>query len=240
MANDPVSLSMITFFFNEEEDLPGYLETVTGKFAKAAARRPFHWEIVLVDDGSTDRSGQIVTAFIADHPRWKIHLRAYQPNRGIGHALVEGIQCCRNEYVFWNDVDLHFDLLDLDRILPLLTPQTVVVAYKDRVFYKQFVPWFVSRTNYYLLKMMFFPRIRDFQFVQFYPRHFLQHTPIVSRSSLIPCELLTRVRQAGLRIAQVPLHYHSPQHRRQSKCMNLQNIFFTFRDIFKLRLMLWR
>ena len=123
-------------------------------------------------------------------------------------------------------------------MLSLLKCKEKNVFKKKNLKYKELGPRMVSRVNYYLLKFTFFWRIKDFQFVQFYPARYIKNVPIISRSSLIPCELLTRSRRYGYRLHQVPLHYHSARHDRQSKCMNLKNIFFTLRDLIKLRLSL--
>ncbi len=225
---------MITFFYNEEDEMGDYLETVAKKFEIMAEKLDFEYEMVMVDDGSTDRSKKIVEAFTEQHKDIKIILHSYPVNKGIGNALVEGLRLCNNDYVFWNDVDMHFDILDMDKILPHLDDKTIVVAYKDSLMYKKRASWIVSRTNYYLLKFIFYPSIRDFQFVQFYPREYVQHAKIISRSSLIPCELLTRSK--GVKsVTQVPLHYYSPPHRRKSKCLNAKNVAFTLRDISRLK-----
>lgn len=229
---------MITFFYNEEKDILDYLNTVTEKFGIAAQQHSFDFEIVMVDDGSTDQSKAIVQNFIHTHSEFKIRLHSYPVNKGIGHALVEGLTNCQYDYIFWNDVDMHFDILDIDKILPRLRQDTIVVVHKNNIKYKEFGPWLVSRTNYYMLKTLFFWKIKDFQFVQFYPADYLKNVPIISRSSLIPCELLTRSRRYGYQIRQIPLLYYSPGNDRQSKCMNVKNIYFTLRDMLRLRISL--
>jgi len=232
------SLSMITFFYNEEADISAYLTTVSEKFEIAAERHHFRYEIVMVNDGSTDRSEEIVNNFMSQNPHLEITLHSYPENKGIGHALVAGVKCCKYDYIFWNDVDSHFDILDIDKIFCHLRPDTIVVTYKNNIKYKEFGPWLVSRVNYYLLKSTFFWRVKDFQFVQFYPAQYIKKVPIISRSSLIPCELMTRSRRYRYRLHQIPMHYYSTRHDRQSKCMNLKNIYFTLRDLMKLRLTL--
>ena len=238
MTKEPLSLSMITFFYNEEKDILKYLKTVTEKLQVTAKKYGFEYEIVMVDDGSTDASRKIVEDYIHRNPETKIILYSYPQNKGIGNALVEGLRLCKNDYIFWNDVDLHFDILDIGTILPHLNSHTIVSAYKNKVLYKEFGPWLISRTNYYLLKFFFCFQIKDFQFVQFYPQSFIKNVEIISRSSLIPCELLTRSKKQNFNIIQIPLTYCSPPHERKSKCMNLKNIYFTFRDILKLRIRL--
>jgi glycosyltransferase involved in cell wall biosynthesis len=228
---------MITFFYDEENDIRDYLRTVVSKFEVASKEQKFDYEIVMVDDGSTDNSKQIVEDFMGEHTDARITLHSYRQNRGIGHALVQGLKLCAYDYVFWNDVDMHFNISDLSKIIPHLNNQSIVVGYKTNIIYKKFVPWFVSRTNYYLLKSIFYPKIRDFQFVQFYPRDYIRGVDVRSRSSLIPCELLTRSKRK-YRIKQVPLYYSSPCDGRKSKCVNAKNISLTVWDILKLRIWL--
>jgi glycosyltransferase involved in cell wall biosynthesis len=235
MGNSRMSLSMITFFYNEEDYILDYLQTVVSKFEGISRKVGCKYEIVMVDDGSTDDSRSIVEGFMSENPNASIILHSYDVNRGIGHALVQGLKLCSYDYVFWNDVDMHFDISDLAKIIPHLDQNTIVVGYKTNILYKRFVPWFVSRTNYYLLKILFYPGIKDFQFVQFYPREYVRRTEILSRSSLIPCELLTRSKDE-YRIKHVPLYYTSPGDERHSKCVNLKTISCTLRDILRLRL----
>jgi len=237
MTSKKITLSMITFFYNEEEFILDYLQTVISKFEVMSQRETFDYEIVMVDDGSNDNSKSIVEGFIRENTDARIILHSYGENRGIGHALVDGLKICSYDYVFWNDVDMHFDISDLSKIIPHLSSHSIVVGYKINILYKRFVPWFLSRTNYYLLKTIFYPKIKDFQFVQFYPRDYIWDVEILSRSSLIPCELLTRSK-GKYRIKHVPLYYSSPDDERKSKCVNVKNISLTLKDILKLRVWL--
>ena len=233
-----ISLSMITFFYNEEEEILEYLKIVTDKFEKIKKNFDYDYEIVLVNDGSTDNSKKIVEKYILENKNISFKLVSYEENKGIGYALIQGLKNCSNDYVFWNDVDLHFNIDDLGKIFNLLNESTIVVTYKINILYKTFIPWFVSRVNYNLLKFLFYRKIKDFQFVQFFPKKFIKNIKIISRSSLIPCELLSRSK-GKYNIEQVGLYYTSPSEERKSKCLNFQNIYYTFRDIFKLRIKLW-
>lgn len=235
MNSEKIKLSMITFFYNEEEYILDYLQIVISKFEAMSKKENFDYEIVMVDDGSSDNSKSIVEDFMSKNANTRIILHSYGENRGIGHALVQGLKLCSYDYVFWNDVDMHFDISDLSKIIPHLNSHSIVVGYKTNIIYKRFVPWFVSRTNYYLLKTIFYPEIKDFQFVQFYPRDYIRGVEILSRSSLIPCELLTRSK-GKYRIKHVPLYYTSPSDERKSKCVNVKNISLTLRDILRLQI----
>lgn len=231
-----LTLSMVTFFYNEENVMADYLKTVTEKFKIVSSKSKFGYEIIMIDDGSTDKSREIVKKFIEKNKEIKLILHSCQTNKGIGYAFIEGVKRASNDYIFSNDIDMHFDILDLEKVIPLLEQKTIVVVYKRNITYKRFFPWMVSRANYYILKLLFYPEIKDFQFVQFYPKKFIKGVEIISRSSLIACELLTRSKDMGYKLSQTPLYYTSPQDNRKSKCLNLKTIFNTLRDIKKLKM----
>ena len=92
-------LSVICPFYNEEniiskavQGMLAYLDTLA-----------LDWELILVNDGSTDRSAQLLTSIIAAHP--KAQLVSYAVNRGRGHALRTGIAAARGEVLVTTEVD---------------------------------------------------------------------------------------------------------------------------------------
>jgi glycosyltransferase involved in cell wall biosynthesis len=99
--------------FNEEANVAAAIEN-----AVAAARQcSERYEIVVVDDGSTDGTVRAAGELVAREPnlRMIIHTR----NRGYGEALRSGIAAARMEWVLLADADLQFDLRDLADFVPL-------------------------------------------------------------------------------------------------------------------------
>jgi len=82
---DAPELSVVVPAYNEERRLPITLENII-PFLEASGRS---FEVILVDDGSTDRTLALMREWAAAHPG--VQAVAQQPNRGKGRALAEGV-----------------------------------------------------------------------------------------------------------------------------------------------------
>ncbi|HEX6799217.1 MAG TPA: glycosyltransferase family 2 protein, partial [Ktedonobacterales bacterium] len=98
-------LSVVLPAYNEEAVIA---ETVTRCLRVLAALAP-DFEIIVVDDGSRDRTGAIADALAAAHPA---HVRVVhnRPNRGYGGALMAGFDAAAKELAFFMDSDGQFDI----------------------------------------------------------------------------------------------------------------------------------
>jgi glycosyltransferase involved in cell wall biosynthesis len=221
------SVSLITFAYNEEI----LLETQIRKWLRQMTDSRLDFEIILVDDGSTDGTAKIATALALEYEQLRvIH---HETNRGVGYAARTARQYVTKEYVFWNDIDEHFSLEDLKTILLLLDKWDLVVGVKKHLRGKATFNWIKSRLNYYVIKWLFLSRIRDFQFVQFYPREFFcEGIDLESYSSFIPAECILKAEAIGLSVLQVPLDYHAQyNHVRPPKCSDLGTIMTSVKNI---------
>jgi dolichyl-phosphate beta-glucosyltransferase len=110
-AEDDVDLSVVIPAYNEERRLGPTLDAVTS-YLGAAGDRFGTWEVVVADDGSTDGTGDLVTA----HPDPRVRLVAADRNRGKGHALRLGVLATRGRRVLVTDADLAAPIEELDRL----------------------------------------------------------------------------------------------------------------------------
>lgn len=223
------SFSLITFAYNEEAIIESQIRRWVVQLKKFAD----DFEIILVNDGSTDKTGAMADRLAEEFPELRVF--HHEKNMGGGHAARTARRYVTKDYVFWNDMDGHFDLDDLEKVIPLLEENDVVVAYKQKILRTK--SWFnllKSRVNYYLIKALFLSPIKDFQFVQFFPRRFfLDGIVLESYSSFIPAECVIKARAVGLRIAQLELHYHSHIAKvRPSKSNTFKNIALSITNIF--------
>lgn len=111
----PVHLSIILPMYNEEARVGASLE----KLVAYMRERPYTWELLAVDDGSTDGTRAIVDAFIATTPHSPIRLLE-EPHRGKGHAIQAGVARARGAYLLFSDTDLSTPIDELERFLPLV------------------------------------------------------------------------------------------------------------------------
>ena len=129
MNENPISaLSVIVPVFNEAESLPRLLETLTAVLTGL----PYAYEIILVNDGSTDGSLNVMRAFGATHPEVKVV--DFRRNYGQTAALMAGIDHATNDVVVMIDADLQNDPTDIPRLLAKLDEGYDVVSgwRKDR------------------------------------------------------------------------------------------------------------
>src|SRR3954452_3127123 len=114
------SLSIVLPCFDEEPNVARAIEE-----ARRAARRfAEHFEILVVDDGSTDRTAEIA----AREP--DVRVLAHERNRGYGAAVRTGLDASRSEWVLLTDGDLQFDLSELEAFVPLADGHELIAGFR--------------------------------------------------------------------------------------------------------------
>jgi glycosyltransferase involved in cell wall biosynthesis len=164
------------------------------------------YEIIVVDDGSTDRTGAIADRLASENR----HIRVihHPKNQGYGLALRSGFAAARYELVFYTDGDLQFDVAELAKLIPLMREADIVSAYKLRRmdgWERRIVSW-VYNTS---LRVLFGLPIRDVNCgFKLYRREIFDRITLHSTRGLIDAEVLLKARRAGFRIAQIGVtHY---------------------------------
>jgi len=121
----PPALSIVLPAYNEE----GNIERVVRDAASAAAELAPPYEIVVVDDGSRDRTADILTALAAEMDG-RLRVVRHPRNEGYGAALRDGFRATRGELVFYTDSDNQFDLRELAGVLPLMKDVDAVLGFR--------------------------------------------------------------------------------------------------------------
>ena len=80
-----VDLTLFVACYNEEKNIRGTLETLRQALSEFA----FTWEIIVIDDCSTDRSAEVVREFITENPKLPVYLKVNESNRGLGYNFTE-------------------------------------------------------------------------------------------------------------------------------------------------------
>lgn len=104
-----MKLSLVIPAYNESSIIADTLRAVTARLAEIDPE----YELLLVDDGSTDGMAELVKPFENDHVR----LLGYHPNRGKGCAVRVGMLAARGDYVFHTDADLAYGLENIPDML---------------------------------------------------------------------------------------------------------------------------
>lgn len=165
------------------------------------------FEVIVVDDASTDRTAALLEDYAHGHAQVKV-LRN-ERNAGAGSSMLRGMRAAKCELVVNNAMDYPFDLRDLDKMCSRLQAADVVVAARTGrpgyTVYRRLLS-FVNRC---LLQLLFRLPVTDCNFVQLYRRRVLESAEFDSRSAgFLPAEMLVRARDQGFRTTEVPITYH--------------------------------
>jgi len=177
--------------------------------ATAAAERVAKaHEILVVDDGSTDRTRALAEAAAARDPH--VRVLVHEHNRGYGAALRTGLEAARLPWVFLTDADLQFDLGELELFLPAAVDHDLVAGYRlDRA--DPLRRRLDAAAWNALVRRTFRVPVRDVDCAFKLLRGDLAHSlRIISDGAMVSTELITRARLAGARIAEVGVH-HRPR-----------------------------
>ena len=133
-------LTIVVPAFNEGARLGSSLE----KIKSYAESKPFSLELIVVDDGSRDRTAELLAEFADHFPAMRI-LR-HEPNRGKGYTVRRGVLEARGEFVAFTDADLSAPIEDMDTLLRALESGHADAAAGSRALSRKLIgvhqPWF--------------------------------------------------------------------------------------------------
>jgi glycosyltransferase involved in cell wall biosynthesis len=195
------------------------------------------FEVVIVDDGSRDGTGEQGRALAAENPR--VRYVRHEANRGYGEAVRTGMLSATKEAIFFTDGDQQFDLADLGTLWPLLAERDVVVGYR---IHRADPPHrlLIAFTYNRVLRLLFGLRTRDVDcaFKLFRAEVARQVSP-QSGGAFFSAEFLLRAQHQGFRVGEVGVH-HYPRKLGKPKGATIAVILRTFREMFALRRRLGR
>lgn len=222
-------LSIFFPFWNEEKNI----ENVVKKAIPVAKRVALNWEILMIDDGSSDRTLEICKKLAEGDP---MHLRviSHKPNRGYGAALREGFENAKYDLVVFNDGDGQFDFSESLKFIEKIKSADIVIGFRKkrrdhpmrRVLMQLLKIWDFIFFGFYFIDI-------DCGFKLFRKSAIKRIFPLKSEGAMITTEILAKTRKAKLKIAEVEvLHY--PRLYGDQSGGNLRVIFRAIRESFKL------
>ena len=203
-------LSAVLPAYNEEGNLFAVVDGVRAAFSKITQ----DFEIIVVDDGSSDRTGGIADALAREDPRVvAIH---HESNRGYGAALRTGFAAVTKGFIFYTDTDRQFDLSEFERLLPLIPGADVVTGFRENrqdPLHRRLNASVYNR----MLAALFGLRVRDVDCAfKVYRSEVLKSLDLSSDSIFISAEALIKAAQRGCVIRECPVTHFPRGHGRQT------------------------
>ncbi|HEX3244486.1 MAG TPA: glycosyltransferase family 2 protein [Chloroflexota bacterium] len=165
------------------------------------------YEIIVVNDGSPDHTGQVLADLEPHYPRLRII--THEKNRGYGGALRSGFKHASKELIFYTDGDAQYDPREARLLFEQMRDDVdVVQGYKiqrsdpiERII--------IGRLYHHTVKTAFGLKLRDvdcdFRLIR---RDMFKHLNVNSDSGVICVELMKKLQDAGARIVEVPVHHY--------------------------------
>jgi glycosyltransferase involved in cell wall biosynthesis len=196
------SVSIVLPCFNEEANIAESIRNATA----AAVMSSEKYEVIVVDDGSTDGTARVASHAIESDPH--VRLIVHTRNRGYGDAVRSGIDAARMDWVLLTDADLQFDLRELADFIPVTRSADVLwgqrILRQDRLSRRA-----NSAAWNRLMRALFRLPVRDvdcaFKLIR---RDLLRRFVLDTSGAMISTELLVRCRAEGARVVEIGVHHH--------------------------------
>ncbi len=198
------SLSLFFPAWNEEE----YVERAVSRAKKVLERLTDDWEIIVVNDASSDRTRDIAEALSRADPR--IRCVSHEVNQKLGGAMKTGFSSSTKDIVIYSDMDLPFDLNELERALHLVEylEADMICAFRfDRTSEgpKRIVYSFVYN---FIIRSLFDVYVKDINFsFKVVHRRVLESLELKSQGSFIDAELVVKAIRNGFKVFQMGVDY---------------------------------
>ncbi len=215
--NDPgrkgsagVEISAVLPAHNEVENLAA----VVRPLAAALERLVDRFEIVIVNDGSSDGTADLADKLALEDER--VHVVHHAVNQGYGAALVSGFDdgCC--DWLFFTDADGQFDVCEIKSLVELAGEHDFIVGYREA----RDDPWhrrLYGRLFSWSVRTLFGVNVRDVNCAyKLFRRDLIAQAPLQTRGALINAEILVVAKQKGVDPVEVPVTHRPRRHGEQS------------------------
>jgi glycosyltransferase involved in cell wall biosynthesis len=224
----PGSLSLVLPAHNEEDNIRIVVEDAL----RVLPQYTDTFEIIPVNDGSRDATGDILQQLAADDDR--VRPVSYTMNKGYGGALVSGFDATRYDYVMFMDADRQFDIADIARLAPFVGRYDIVAGFRM----ERSDP-LIRRINAEVfnvaVRILFGVHLRDLDCAfKIFRGDQLRSLDLISNGALINCEMQAKLRRQGATLQQVGVE-HYPRIAGNPTGGSLKVILKAMRDILILR-----
>jgi glycosyltransferase involved in cell wall biosynthesis len=197
------SLSFVFPMYNEIDNI----ETCVKGARQIGDQMGIDYEIVIVDDASTDGCGVLADKLAESYPVIKVF--HHSVNRKLGGALKTGFAHAAKEYILYMDSDLPLDFADVCAAIPKIGAADMLIGYRktrDEPLRRKFISKVYNR----VIRLLFGLKVRDVNFsFKLFRRELFQQIVLYAEGSFIDAELLIETYKKGYVIREVGLNYYS-------------------------------
>jgi glycosyltransferase involved in cell wall biosynthesis len=195
------SLSVFYPCFNEEKNIPLFVDEAVKFLPKVAAK----FEIIIVDDGSSDKTQAVAEDLTRKFPQVK--LVSHHENRGYGAALRTGFESAQYDWIFFTDGDLQFKLDQLAEFIPYTETHHVIIGYRKKRAEGKLRAFNASLFKLYI-DLLFRVGVKDIDCAfKLFHRKTLQSLHLESTGAFTSSEILYKLKKRGEKFIQLPVNH---------------------------------
>lgn len=237
-----IFLSVIIPAFNEGENFKkGVLKEVDGYLRKQS----YTWEVVIVDDGSTDKTVSLIEGFIKDRKNWRL---LKNPHQGKSQTVIAGLRKARGENLIFTDFDQATPIKEAEKLLDKIRDYDVVIGSREiKGARREKEPEYrhlMGKVFNFLVQILAVKGIHDTQcgfklFKKPVIKKVLSKIKIAKRKATgaytgaFDVEILFLAKKAGFKISEVPIYWRHVKTSRVSPFKDSLKMFF---EVVKIRL----
>lgn len=199
--NKTVKLSIIFPALNEEKNIKKAIASAV-EFAQSYGG----YEVIVVDDGSSDGTRSEVLKFKAENPN--IRIVSHRQNLGYGAAVWHGLKIAKGDLIFFTDSDLQFKINELKKFIERIKNYDVVIGYRKKRSegFSRKLNMFAWRSLVGLFLSLKFKDI-DCAF-KLFKSNVIGEIKVESTGAMFSAELLYRIKQRGFKILELPVNHY--------------------------------
>jgi glycosyltransferase involved in cell wall biosynthesis len=217
----------ISIFFPVYND-ENTVRLVTEKALAALGELADRGEVIIVDDGSPDRSGEIADRLAEENPA--VRVIHHQKNHGYGEAIKTGLRAAQYEWICFTDGDDQYDISDLRRLICLIDYYELVITFRYAKIYSAwriFVSWVYNR----VVRFLFRTPYRDISTgLRLIRRSLAKQLDLQSSSPFIGAEIAIKVMFKGFPVGEVGIQTF-PRRFGEGGTVTPANIWATIKDM---------
>jgi len=188
------------------------------------------YEIIIVNDGSKDRTRDIADLLIKEDR--KVRAVHHEINQGYGAAVRSGIKACTKEYLFFTDGDGQFDVSQLSLLVPLVPQYDGVIGFRlnrQDPWIRKLNAWAWNR----LVRLLLGLKVKDIDCAfKLFHRRIFEGIELESSGAMISTEMLVKIKDKGCRLQEVGV-FHSPRLAGKQTGANLRVVLRAFKELFR-------
>ena len=227
MPSEKPNISLFFPVFYDERTV----RTVTEKALAVLRDVANNYEVVIVDDGSPDRAGEIADELAGEYP--EVTVIHHQENLGYGAAIRSGLRHCQYEWICFTDGDDEYDVNDLRKLIALRDFYDLIITFRYVKVYnsqRQIISWVYNKT----LRTLFRTHYRDISTgLRLIRKSLADEITYQSNSPFIGAELTIKSMLKGYRVGEVGIQTF-PREFGKGASTSVRNIKATIGDMFRV------